>query len=322
MLDLYFCPGCFHLNKNTPLKQKYKTLICNQCFQSKDVNDPNNSLYSAFAIHSKSGYVCHFCKRFIPKKSIKNNIAKCPYPDCVFIGPTSSLKHAFHPLKNKSYGIDHSDPPIFNEKLRKISHAIEDVLFINSVSGHQYTQKHKILILECFKELLHSDPAFYPYITNQSHSGGFQAKLFQLYINKLENSLPYSYFQNRKQIVIDSISHPLLNIFNGISSFNSTVNPKFKIKNQTSEIYIGSRNGYHTKPFYIGKLLSIINLETNKSLLEDVDYYTFSYIKLKNTHPHTHVRVDHLMVPPHYQSGAMSHINRVKKQVSDYFSKM
>jgi hypothetical protein len=93
------------------------------------------------------------------------------------------------------------------------------------------------------------------------------------------------------------------------------VNQNLEIKNNTQEFYIGNRKGAYAKPYYMGKLLSVINKDTKEPILNNVVEYSFNKIKLKNVPPGTKVIIKHLRVPPHYQMGGMVYVNRIRKKI-------
>jgi hypothetical protein len=106
-----------------------------------------------------------------------------------------------------------------------------------------------------------------------------------------------------------------LGIFDEISIFDGIVNDKLVIKNETKDFYIGGRKSTYAKPYYIGKLLNIIERGSKKTLLSNVKEYTFSKIYMQDIRPGTLVTVTHLRVPPHYQMGGMTYVNRIRKKI-------
>jgi hypothetical protein len=108
-----------------------------------------------------------------------------------------------------------------------------------------------------------------------------------------------------------------LGLFDGISTFDAIVNDKLSIKNGTKEFYIGGRKGKIAKPYYIGKLLDVVDKKNKKSLLDQVSEYTFSLLRMQDIDPGTEVVVKHLRVPPHYQMGGMVYVNRIRKKIVD-----
>ena len=153
------------------------------------------------------------------------------------------------------------------------------------------------------------------YLLNNSRSGGFQHKIFQEYIELLEQSLPLHFFIKNKEIKVSSLLDEHLSLFDGISVFNGVVLETLEIKNNTQEFYIGGRKATYAKPFYIGKLLQILDKKSTINLKEKVIEYTFNKIKMKDIAPGTEVEITHLRVPPHYQMGGMAYVNRIRKDV-------
>jgi len=158
------------------------------------------------------------------------------------------------------------------------------------------------------------------YLVFGKKNSSLQSKLFQEYINVLEGKLPFTYKKGTNIIKIDSLLDENLSIFDGISTFETIVNSKFEIKNQTKEFYIGGRTGFHSKPFYIGKVLGITT-DSGESIFSDIKEYSFLKILMKSTLPGTKVTVSHLRVPPHYQMGGMAHLNRIRKNIVDSINK-
>jgi hypothetical protein len=146
---------------------------------------------------------------------------------------------------------------------------------------------------------------------------GFQHKVFQEYIRLLESSLPFFVSRHRKLHKVDSLLDDTLCLFDGISVFNGKVNDNLVIKNGTHEFYIGGRKAAYAKPYYIGKLLNVIDSASKTPLLHLVDEYSFSKIRMRSVKPGTPVTITHLRVPPHYQMGGMVYVNRVRKKIVD-----
>jgi hypothetical protein len=198
--------------------------------------------------------------------------------------------------------------------IKIIKSEIENIEYISC----DFTILHKRLAYNALLNLLIKyDHKFYDYLVNGSRSGGFQSKAFHEYIKLLEESIPFSYRKGNNNCIVDSLLNDNLNIFDGISSFEEIVTDKLVVKNSTKEFYIGGRKGSIAEPFYIGKLLEIIDKNSNKSIIDNVIDYSFSKIKLVNVKPGTEVIVSHLRIPPHYQIGGMVYLNRARKQISD-----
>lgn len=343
----YLCPGCLFLGKNNQIIIVNKIFKCNDCnSELLTVKDPKKvTFFRTFFKHNKNGYHCRDCNRFIPHPLDNSPIVFCPYFDCCFVGQWSSLCRMHHPtiqsnpeklildasykdsIKTMKENIASKDLDV-QSKLELEEKFKNDILLLREIIDYQnnnvhwsssdFTIKHKCLTYQSFDNLLQKYPEdMVNYLLNNSRSGGFQHKVFQEYIRLLEESLPFTFKKNNKIYKIESLLDDNLCLFDGISSFNNIVNDKFIIKNNTQEFYIGGRKGTYSKPYYMGKLLNLVDKSNNKSLLDQVEEYTFSKIKVKDISPGTEVIVTHLRVPPHYQMGGMVYVNRVRKKIID-----
>ncbi len=344
----YLCPGCLFLCKSNLITLSGNIFRCDECEASyKETLDPKErAFYKTFKYHNKKGYKCPDCDRFIPIPiygGIETTIS-CPYLDCCFVGELSLLKRMNHPSSQtnpeKLYadvGVVHIVDPDNGfhsiaidscSKLEEKEDLLNKVKLLNDVidsqsssapyNGSDFTLMHKILVYQAFKNILARSPdEMVDYLLHQSRTGGFQNKIFQEYIKLLEDSFPFCYKKGGKVYRIDSLLDPNLNIFDGISVFDAIVNNKLEIKNNTKEFYIGGRKASYSKPFYIGKLLNVINKNTREPLINNVINYGFSRIRMRDIVPDTEVSVTHLRVPPHYQMGGMVYINRIRKKIVD-----
>jgi hypothetical protein len=308
----YICPACQSLGKIIPIKSKRSSLFCSTCESSlKTSNDPKIILLSnKFMFHSKSGFRCKQCSKFLPESLAISNLITCPYLDCTFVGPHSSLPKMNHPTTKSNISEFPSEIQL-SEKAQSIINVIQaqkqKIYFSNSES----TLKQKSLIYDAFEILLKQNSELMcNYLIDNSRSGGFQNLIFKTYVSLLEKDLPFFILKNKKRIKIESLLDDELSIFDGISEFESKV-INDKIRNQTNEIYIGKVS----KPYYIGKLLSLNDVVTGESYMKNVVNYTFNYIKTKDVPSLTNVKIKHLRVKPHYQLGAMSYINRIRKSI-------
>ena len=188
---------------------------------------------------------------------------------------------------------------------------IDDELNVLLFSKINFTLIPKKAAINAFKKcFLKDEKSMFDYLVSNSRSGGFQNKLFKEFVSSMEEELPFCFIKNKKQFIIKSILDPNINIFDGISTFSATVSDKLKVKNLTKEIYIGGRNSSIIQPFYIGKVIYIKS--DNLNITNNITDYTFNYIKLRDILPGSIVKVKHYRVYPHYQMGAMTHINRAK----------
>jgi hypothetical protein len=259
---------------------------------------------------NKLGYRCADCNRFIVYSDLP--IITCPYSDCFFSGDVSELKRMRKPAILGP--IEVVKPPPAN--IVPILNVIDDQLSTLQYTSVSCTMKQKTFVLQAFTSLLRKYPdEMVPYLTDGKRGNRLQSKLFQEYVSILESNLPFSYKTSSGIIQVDSLTHPSINPFSGLSKFDAVVEDNLTIKNKTSEIYIGNRKSYYCQPFYIGKLLDVVD-DYGISWIHGVKDYSFSVIKT-NLAPGTRVHVSHLRIPAHYQVGILSHINRIKKSLSD-----
>ena len=189
--------------------------------------------------------------------------------------------------------------------------------------GSNATVKHKEYVYQAISSLLDQFPqemTDYLCRNNNAHHG-FQHLIFQKYIALLEKDLPFFITKNKKKIKIDSLLNEHLCLFDGISNYTSIISEALTIPNETIEFYIGGRQGAYAKPYYLGKLLDVINLNDNQSILCSVKKYSFNKIYLQNIDPGIPVKVIHLRIPPHYQMGGMVYVNRVLKLLVEEIKK-
>jgi hypothetical protein len=341
----YLCPGCLFLGCKNIAQCVNQVLKCDVCAEKiNQSSDPKNiSLFRMFARHSKRGYRCPDCQRFMPQPVDDNSIISCPYFDCCFVGSALHLKKMHHPsiqsspeklILDVSQDSKQSLHEILDNKQMNASVQLEieeeldkKIVLLRGIidtqynnvpySSSEFTAQHKMLCYRAFDNLLKKFPLeMVDYLFNGSY-GGFQHKVFQEYIRLLENSLPLFYKKNKKSYKINSLLDENLSLFDGISYFDALVKDNGTIKNATKEFYIGGRKAQVTKPYYIGKLLAILDQKTKKSLLNNVVEYSFSLIKTRDIAPGTMVSVVHLRIPPHYQMGGMVYVNRVRKKIID-----
>jgi hypothetical protein len=339
----YICPGCLFLGMATLISFD-KNFRCDECHdQLKKATDPKKIFfYKTFAIHNKKGYRCPDCNRFIPHPLENVSTVSCPYFDCMFVGNYQDLRVMHHTTSQTNpeklvLDVTQDGARFFKDNLvsdsvsaltslemkeelqRKIE-VIQDVIDSQishvAYSGSDFTIKHKQCVYQAFSLLLKRQPdEMVSYLLDGSRSGGFQHKAFQEYIRLLEESMPFFIKKGNKRYRIDNLLSEHLSIFSGISVFSGTVTDRLDIKNGTTEYYIGGRKGSYTEPYFIGKLLSVLQTETKEPLLHLVKEYSFSRIKFRDITPGTPVTITHLRIPPHYQMGGMVYVNRVRKKI-------
>jgi hypothetical protein len=340
----YICPGCVFLGKEYSVLIFNKVLYCDECESELKAHssDPKKAyFFRTFYRHNKNGYRCSDCKRFIPHPIDNSSSISCPYFDCVFAGSIGDLDKMHHPSSKSnpeklildssdgfamkdnisSDGVDAYTQLELAEELQEKVDLIREIIETQSnnaaYSSADATVRHKQCVYQAFSNLLQRHPEeMAAYLLNNTDSHmGFQHKVFQEYISLLEKMLPFTILKNRKPIKIDSLLDKNLCLFEGISIFDSIVNEKLIIKNETKEFYIGGRKGRYAKPYYIGKLLGVMQRDTKTPLIQQVKDYSFSRIRMRDIKPGTLVTVTHLRVPPHYTMGGMSYVNRIRKKI-------
>ncbi len=340
----YICPGCL-FNGQESILELYKNFVCHECSNNlKSEQDPKKKLlYKSFALHSKGGYRCPNCSRFLPDSISSNEEITCPYSDCIFSGSVSTLKKMHHPstsyipevsvLDHNVNGASPKDiiPATDNSPLESLENkenekmvydllvsVIDSQKSLVHYNSSDSTSYHKVMVYQAISNLLEKyRQDMIDYLIYDSRSGGFQHKIFQEYISLLEKELPLVFKKNGKVYRIESLLDDNLDLFKGISEFSAIINENSEIKNNTSEFYIGGRKGSITRPYYIGKVLSVVNSLTKESLTSSIKEYSFNKIKMQNVVPGTPVIVTHLRVIPHYQMGGMVYINRIRKKIVD-----
>ncbi len=350
--QVHVCPACKFLGINTRITFN-KVFKCDVCSESlrKSTSASKQKLFETFKVHSKRGYKCSDCARFIPQPLDNSQDIFCPYGDCVFVGKAKELKTMRHPTvatKIRELSLDaprkgtqtndtlgfsigdniQSDSIASDEEL-EIKETLSANLTllkdtiqsqINSIyySSAEFTLIHKACMYQAFSNIITLYPdEMVAYLVFLNRHGGIQHLIFQEYIRLLESKMPFSYTKNNKLHKVTSLLDPELSLFDGISTFEGEVSPKKELKNGTKEFYIGGRTGFYSRPYYMGKILDVIDLSSKVSILSDVQEYTFSKIRFKTTAPGTKVEVTHLRVPPHYQMGGMVYLNRIRRKIVD-----
>lgn len=306
-------------------------------------------LRKVFSLHSRKGYHCPGCDQFIPESLLKtdNNIrVSCPYDNCSWFGVISDLEPMAHPLgvsagstvslnskivsgsssvRNQIEFQDKLDskdinPDIKIEQIEKYHREFEIAKSVISSQKARYLKQpithvlKKYAMYQAFDILLEQDPAgMIGYLIHGKSIGErpIQSLIFQTYIELIENRLPFEILNDNKEIVeVFSLLDSGLNLFLGTSEYTSYVRDSGFVSNNTHEIFVGAKcNG----PCFIGLLCDITDTDGN-SLLSEVDYYTFSNIKMKNTIPqNTEVNVIHFRIPPHYEMYSLVNLQRTRK---------
>lgn len=311
-------------------------------------------LRKVFSLHSRKGRRCPCCDRFIPESFIntsENGRVSCPYDNCAWFGIESELEPMAHPL-GQSSGMTVSlnapisgkenwgakgetemgdmidarevNPDVRMEQAEKYYRELKiakEVLATQKSRLERQTMKKvikKYLMYQAFQNLLEQDPVgMISYLIHGKSLGErpIQSLIFQRYIQLVENNLPFAMDnEDGEETEVYSLLDSNLNLFLGMSEYQAHVRESGFVSNNTHEVFVGAKcNG----PCFIG-LLCDVQDENGKSLLSEVEYYTFSSIKIKNTVPqNTLVKVIHFRIPPHYEMYSLVNLQRVRRKVVD-----
>lgn len=338
--SVYICPGCKFFSKLEILNSSSKTLKCNSCKNSlvsvKEKWEEN--FYKIFSEHSKKGYKCPDCDNFIPDSGGEQIV--CPYPNCFFVGNSSELKVARHPsikanleisvstdISDGSFKFSESEMSVkddLNEYMSILKECIESQINLLHYKSNESTLVSKLCMYQAFKNMIEKFPdEMISYLVLLNRNVRMQHKIFQEFIILLEDKIPFSFKKNGKHFEVKSLLDENLCVFDGLSEFESSTDEKNEIQNMTEELYVGSRKGSYCRPYYIGKVLDVIDIESNESIMSSIKEYSFFKIVMnENIKPGTKIRVKHLRIPPHYQMGGMVYLNRIRRAIVDkvYFS--
>lgn len=335
---VYLCPGCSFYDQKEICVDDGKELNCSVCLSN--VSDINKSKIAAiFAFHSRAGFECPDCKRFIPTSFVKSLSVNCPYIDCIWFGTKSSLKEKAHPqttitrsfirgneINGDAFSVYKDNNPSALLKLEiknqtEIEYGVlQEVIKIQSerlLSKPIEKNIKKRLMYKAFSNMVEKDPeGMIRYLVHQKVGGGdipIQSQIFQEFIKLVENSLPFEIIKYGQNVEILSLLDNKLDLFLGKSVFDGIVNENGIVFNETKESYIGGRELRDFGPCFIGYLCDVTG--PNGSLLNNVEYYTFAQIKLKNVEPGTKVVVKHFRIPSHYELSGMVILQRQRKKI-------
>src|SRR5690606_8350685 len=288
-------------------------------------------LRKVFSLHSRKGHRCPDCERFIPESFLRGGRVSCPYDNCSWFGIESELEPMVHPLAQSSgltvsmnmqisKGSDWSgsgtevgdlfdsneiNPDIRLEQAEKYYQELKIAKATLATQrerlGRQPMAKifKKYLMYKSFEILLEQDPAgMINYLIHAKSLGErpIQSLIFQKYVQLIENRLPLEVYGEDGKTEVYSLLDPNLNLFLGQSEYQAHVRESGFVSNNTREVFSGAKcNG----PCFIGYLCDVTD-KNGKSLLSEVEYYTFSSIKMSPKVPsNTLVNVIHFRIPPH-----------------------
>ncbi len=348
------CPGCKFFNQKTFLLNSTGTsnfpnglFYCSECdFKLKNQKnlDFNRKLvYNTFKMYSKAGGKCPCCLKWIPKSVFNNDFGICPF--CDFSGKESELLRGNHPtsllaepnsnildvkeyssIENNSPETNLSNKQEFFNNFKLLTKVLEDQnsALTKRSRGTTLVQKH--LMYKAFYDATFKYPEqMVDYLVYQKLTDGFniQSKIFQEYALLIENYLPFTMVKNNESVIITDYCDPLLNLYLGISTFETEIDDKFAIKNKTNEVYIGGNKLVNYGPCFIGRLISVTEKSSGKDITKYVKEYSFNNIIMKNNIvPKTNVIVKHFRIASHYEMGPMVFLQRIRKDITTKIKKV
>jgi len=351
------CPICKIYGRKEILISESGMLRCQYCTEesnrlSNEIEDIYNlqsriNLYEMFSLHSRKGYRCPDCLRFIPESIIKDRVI-CPYPSCIYIGNVKDLTKMAHPtgtshiktisLNNKIGDSKESFQSLFksncigpdicinmkeriNKEYNILLQVINDQISSIKRNSLSYTIIQKSLMYQAYKNMLDEYPEdMISYLVHLKQNSDFpiQARIFQEYAKLVENHLPFTIKKCGKDIDIISLTSPDLALFDGKSEFEACVDNNHIIPNKTKEEYIGGRNFKNYGRCFIGKVINVIDKNSGKSLKKNIEEYSFVKIKMDNSvSPGLPVIVKHFRILPHYDMHSMVYLQRIRRNIVD-----
>lgn len=366
-INLLVCPGCKFLLKREFLEPFGDFWKCPEC--SDELRRVDNEiktysetegeafimrleskarLYRAFAIHSRRGYRCSDCCRFIPESCNGEHGIGCPYPDCDFFGKIECLERMAHPVGltkqmnlslqtsiddggdgpdiQEAFAADVVDPDIHMEVHENFE---EEIVILKEVIAQQLqavkrtnaagTMLQKVLMYEAYSNMLDKYPEeMVSYLVHKKQSADFplQARIFQEYVGLMQDALPYTIKKNGEDYEVVSLLDPKISLFEGISEFDAVVKNDYTIPNNTRESYMGGRKFKNYGPCFIGLIIDVKDRRNNESIRHHVREYSFVQIKMKKTvSPGTPVVVRHYRMASHYEMGSLVYLQRIRKRI-------
>jgi len=355
------CPLCREGGRREILIPEQGMLRCNNCTETADriANDIkiNNAdtylqckynIHSKFALHSKKGFKCGDCSKFIPESLVHNEKITCPYDNCLFSSTDMNTDTCTHPTVTfsdksaQSIGEHNNSKHKFVTALTDSSAAADIYLDVQSqfdneintlatVISEQYervkrtnsksTSTQKLLMYKAFQKMLKKYPIdMVSYLVHRDQKSDFpiQARIFQTYAQLVENHMPITITKRGEKIDIVDLTSPDLALFNGLSEFETKIRKNHTIPNKTKEEYIGGRNFKNYGPCFLGKIIDIVDLNTNESIKDQMIEFSFSQIKMKNTvEPKTPVKVTHFRILSHYEMDSLVFLQRTRRDIVD-----
>jgi hypothetical protein len=337
--NVYVCPACRYFSKLEILEARGKKFHCNACRAALDnaTSEWEKVLFGSFYEYNRKGHRCPDCESFIPQQD--NSITKCPYPNCCFVGNTAELKPMRHPTIKGNLEIPtlhRKDPHSsrmpdtemtvgddFQQYLKVLNDTIDAQSAILHFKSNASTMQSKLCMYQAYKNVINLYPEeMVSYLIFLNRNIRIQHKIFQEFVKLLEAVIPFSFTKSGKIYEVKSLLDDNLCVFDGISEFAAMVDDNNEIPNATQEFYVGGRKGRYCRPYYIGKVLDITDIDTGESIMNKMKEYTFFKIVMDESVIGKNVIVKHARIAPHYAMGAMVYLNRIRRAIVDkvYFT--
>jgi hypothetical protein len=354
------CPACKSEGRKEFLFADVRGLICQYCSkESVRLEDEADSeisqcFHDIFSAHSKKGYRCPKCERFIPDSYVRSYLISCPYPTCNWFGTSNEIELMLHPTGMSSehlISLDvnyndkwHGDNPgkthTWKDNVADVSANADIKMEVVQRYDQEYevirtvilTQMERVLkekrtksikkqlMYQAYLNVFERQPEdMIAYLAHLKHAGDLpiQSQIFQEFVRLVENALPFTIEKHGTEIEVLSLLDPYLDLFLGISNFTETVKLNRVVPNGTNEIYVGGRRMRDFGPCFIGMLCSVRD-ELGNDLFKKVVYYTFSHIKMADSvEPGTVVKVSHLRIPSHYEMLGLVQLQRTRRRIVD-----
>lgn len=371
------CPACKNIGNRVFLTAHDKLWKCESCFTEagrlpSEINilkdkpkklkqDKQNILlfesrlrmHRAFAVHSKKGYRCTDCVRFIPESSNGEFGISCPFADCKFFGNIEELEIMLHPVgmaqrsmlslnassnpNNKNNSCEIQDliagnsinPDVhmeihetFQFEYQQLSEVIDEQIRSVKRVNSAGTLMQKLVMYEAYQRMIKEYPEeMISYLVHRKQASDFplQARIFQEYAKMMQESLPYTIVRGEDRYDVCSLTDPNIQLFAGVSEFDATIRDNFSIPNNTVESYIGGVKFKDYGPCFIGMLIDIVDIKNKKSILDNVKNYSFCEINMNPNEVEvgTKVLVKHFRLNSHFEIGALTYLQRTRKKIVD-----
>lgn len=340
---LKICYLCSLQDIKTILQENSNNIFyCNVCLTTDNEHAKfSKKLYEIYSKVTIMGLKCPDCEAWIPKNYVDGNIVICPFI-CSYIGEITSFKNKSCPsrfiknynhkvIDNINYNLNsfvkydplsnliNTDPKVNLQELSLniISKFIDKKINLCEKKNNTQVQ---IAIYKAIKNIVTENEEMLDALIFDK-SIKHQHKFFQEYVKLIEEMLPFAVSLGDKKHTILSLTDKKLNLFMGESEFEAEIDENLVINNNTIEHYIGTRDNNDYGKCFIGQLIDIIDLETKESILSFVDSYDFNKIQLSEGFVGKKVIVKHFRIASHYQVHSMSHLQKIKKEVSEHVKK-